>query len=147
MQKDDHLSRTTLSRPSHSTNPDIKERAIPSSSMIFRRAEMSFFGLSPSGVCQASFVASGPVVFYTRHCRLCGCDCPHLQLKINEDEDRRFTLTPFCNEAVYFLWHFPSRFPLGKQSFELQSALPSGARTFLFCKTQKRSSRKNISKI
>ena len=99
---------------------------------------MSLFGLSPSGVCHASFVALGPVVFYTATAAYAA---------VTALTRRRFTLTSFCNGAVYFLWHFPSSFPLGKPSFELQSALPSGARTFLPCETQERSSRKNISKI
>ena len=69
-------------------------------------------------------------------------DCPHPQLKIIEGEDRRFTLTPFG--AVCFLWHFPSCQPWGRQSSELRSTLPCGARTFLPCENlQERSSLEN----
>ena len=73
-------------------------------------SNVPLFGLAPGGVCRAPVVTDGT-----------GELLPHL-----------FTLTfPIgsrpVGKAVYFLWHFPSRY----RDWVLPSTLPCGVRTFL----------------
>jgi len=67
------------------------------------------FGLAPGGVCRASGVTTGAVSSYLAFSPL-----------PNE-------IASLFSQAVYFLWHFPSR----HRDWALPSTLPCGARTFL----------------
>jgi len=67
------------------------------------------FGLAPDGVYRASDVTTGAVSSYLAFSPL-----PNQVYRAPE-------------RAVYFLWHFPSRF----RDWVLPSILPYGARTFL----------------
>ena len=72
-------------------------------------SNVPLFGLAPGGVCQASDVTIGAVSSYLAFSPLPNrMDQP-------------------SNQAVYFLWHFPSR----HRDWVLPSTLPSRARTFL----------------
>ena len=69
------------------------------------------FGLAPSGVYQALDVATETGELLPHRFTLTSKDCQQ---------------APF-HEAVYFLWHFPSR----RRDWALPSTLSCGARTFL----------------
>ena len=72
-------------------------------------SDVPLFGLASGGVYHASNVTIGAVSSYLAFSPL-----PHVMIKS-------------FNEAVYFLWHFPSR----RRDWVLPSTLPSEARTFL----------------
>ena len=98
---DDHLSRALLSQSLLRPTQDFWKGYFPTPDDFKASVTSLLFGLSPSGVCHAPLVASGPVVSYTAVSPL---------------------LRKLPHGAVSFLWHFPSNKPWGLLSFELRSA-------------------------